>query len=90
MLRPAYLKSKLNPPIFAKTAARCALFRKHATTRPRSGKEREMCRHWQQVCRLTLDEAHLAAVSWQLRLALVKDAKLNVTGRHALPAKTES
>jgi hypothetical protein len=47
------------------------------------GKEREMCRRWQQVCRLTLDEAHIAAVSWQLRLALVKDAKLDVTARHA-------
>jgi hypothetical protein len=42
------------------------------------GKERELRRHWQQVAKLILEEADVASVSWQLRLALLKDAKLDV------------
>jgi hypothetical protein len=43
-------------------------------------KEREQRRHWQQVRKMILEEeANMAAVSWQLRLAVLKDAKLDVT-----------
>ena len=40
------------------------------------GKERELCPHWQQVRELIHQEADVDAVSWQLRLAILKDAKL--------------
>ena len=47
------------------------------------GKEREERPHWQDVCKLILEESEVVAVSWQLRLALLKDAKLDVAARHA-------
>jgi hypothetical protein len=34
--------------------------------------------HWQQVHKLILEEADVAAVSWQFRLALLKDAKFDL------------
>jgi hypothetical protein len=43
------------------------------------GKQREQRRHWQQVCELIDQEAHVDAASWKLRLAILKDAKLNLT-----------
>jgi hypothetical protein len=50
------------------------------------GKERELRRHWQQVRKLILDEeADVVAVSWQLQLAVLKDAKLDVT---KMPSET--
>ena len=45
--------------------------------------EREERPHWQDVCKLILEESEVVAVSWQLRLALLKDAKLDVAARHA-------
>src|SRR5215831_17251138 len=43
------------------------------------GKERELRPHWQQVRELMLQEAEVAAVSWRVRLAVLKDAKLDVS-----------
>jgi hypothetical protein len=43
------------------------------------GKERELRPHWQQVRELMLQEADVAAVSRRVRLAVLKDAKLNVS-----------
>jgi hypothetical protein len=40
------------------------------------GKEREARNHWQKVRKLILEEADLNTVSWDLRLALLKDGKL--------------
>jgi hypothetical protein len=40
------------------------------------GKEREARSHWQKVRKLILEEADLNAISWDLRLALLKDGKL--------------
>jgi hypothetical protein len=40
------------------------------------GDERETRRHWQHVRELIVNEAPVAAVSWQVRLALLKDGKL--------------
>ena len=48
------------------------------------GNERELRPHWQQVRELMLQEADVAAVSWQVRLAVLKDAKLDVS---KVPAK---
>ncbi len=41
-------------------------------------KEREQRRHWQQVRELIDQEADVDAVSWNLRIAVLKDAKLDV------------
>jgi hypothetical protein len=43
------------------------------------GKERELRPHWHQVRELMLQEAEVAAVSWLVRLAVLKDAKLDVS-----------
>jgi len=39
--------------------------------------------HWHQVRKLILEEADVAAVSWQLRLALLKDAKFDLAATFA-------
>ena len=39
-------------------------------------RKREQRRHWEQVRELIHQEADVDAVSWQLRLAILKDAKL--------------
>ena len=43
------------------------------------GKERELRLHWQRVRELMLQEADVAAVTWRVQLAVLKDAKLDVT-----------
>ena len=43
------------------------------------GKERELRPHWQQIRELMLREADVAAVTWRVRLAVLKDAKLDVS-----------
>jgi hypothetical protein len=43
------------------------------------GKERELRPHWQRVRELMLQEADVAVVSWRVRLAVLKDAKVDVT-----------
>jgi hypothetical protein len=43
------------------------------------GKERAQRRHWRQVRELIDQEADVDAVSWKLRLAILKDAKLDVS-----------
>src|SRR5438445_11065551 len=53
------------------------------------GKGRELRRHWQQVRELMLQEADVAALSSRVRLAVLKDAKLDVTAtRMVLTLKT--
>ena len=46
------------------------------------GKERELRAHWQQVRELMLQEADVVAVSWQVRLAVLKHAKLDALRMH--------
>jgi hypothetical protein len=48
------------------------------------GDERGTRSHWQKVRQMILVKANVAAVSWQVRLALLKDAKLDVS---KVPAK---
>ena len=43
------------------------------------GKERELRPHWQRVRELMLQEADVAALSSRVRLAVLKDAKFDVT-----------
>ncbi len=43
------------------------------------GEERELRLHWQHVRELMLEEADVAALTWRLQLAVLKDAKLDVT-----------
>jgi len=42
-------------------------------------KEREQRTHWRQIRELIDQEADVDAVSWKLRLAILKDAKLDVS-----------
>ena len=80
MLRPEYLKLELVPPISTKDGGTLRTIREACDYMAAIGKERELRRHWQQVRKLILDEeADVVAVSWQLRLAVLKDAKLDVT-----------
>jgi hypothetical protein len=43
-------------------------------------KEREQLPHWQRVRKLILEESDMEALSWQIRLAVLMDAKIDVTG----------
>jgi hypothetical protein len=78
MLRPAYLKLELVPPIPTKDGGTLRTIAEAYGYMAAIGKDRELRRHWQQVRKLILEEADVAAVSWQLRLAVLKDAKLDM------------
>ena len=80
MLPPAYLSKKLIPPVATKDGGTLRTIQDAWEYMAAISKEREQRRHWQQVRKMILDEeANMAAVSWQLRLAVLKDAKLDVT-----------
>ena len=81
MLRPAYLSKKLTPPISTKNGGTLRTILEAWEYMAAIGKERELRPHWQQVRELMLQEADVAAV---LRLAILKDAKLDVS---KVPAK---
>jgi|307.fasta_scaffold257847_1 hypothetical protein len=76
MLRPAYLSKKLNPPIPTKDGGTLRTIQEGCEYMAAISREREQRRHWQQVRELIHQEADVDAVSWQLRLAILKDAKL--------------
>jgi hypothetical protein len=75
---PAYLSKKLTPPIPTKDGGTLRTILEACEYMAAIGKERELRRHRQQD-QLILEEADVAAVSWQLRLAVLKDAKLDVS-----------
>jgi hypothetical protein len=80
MLRPKYLSQKLTPPIPTKDGGTLHTIQEAWEYMAAISKEREQRRHWQQVRKMILDEeANMAAVTWQLRLAVLKDAKLDLT-----------
>ena len=81
MLRAAYLSKKLTPPIPTKDGGTLRTILEACEYMAAIGKERELRPHWQQVRELMLQEADVAAV---LRLAILKDAKLDVS---KVPAK---
>jgi len=79
MLRPSYLKSKLIPPIATKDGGVLRTVEDADAYMLRLSKEREQRRHWQQVRELIDQEADVDAITWKLRLAILKDAKLDLT-----------
>jgi hypothetical protein len=84
MLRPAYLSKKLTSPIPTKDGGTLRTILEACEYMAAIGKERELRPHWQQVRELMLQEADVVAVSWQVRLAVLKHAKLDVS---KVPAK---
>jgi hypothetical protein len=64
--------------------------RRSWTLRAKVGGEREQRRHWQHVRQLILEETDLVTVSWQLRLAVLKDAKLDVASDQAIAKEAEA
>jgi hypothetical protein len=85
MLRPAYLSKKLTPPIPTKDGGTLRTILQACEYMAAVGKERELRPHWRQVRELMLQEAEVAAVSWQVRLAVLKDAKLDVSALSESP-----
>jgi hypothetical protein len=79
MLSSAYLSRKLTSPIPTKDGGTLRTIGEACEYMATIGKERELRRHWQQVRELMLQEADVAALSSRLRLAVLKDAKLDVT-----------
>jgi hypothetical protein len=79
MLRSVYLSQKLTPPIPTKDRGTLRTIQDACDYMAAIGKERERRPHWQHVRKLILEEPDVAAISWQFRLAVLKDAKLDVT-----------
>ena len=84
MLRSGYLSKKLTPPIPTKDGGTLRTILEACEYIAAIGKERELRPHWQQVRELMLQEPDVAAVSWQVRFAVLKDAKLDLS---KVPAK---
>src|SRR4030095_6310800 len=91
MLSPTYLTRKLTSPIPTKDGGTLSTIGEACEYMAAIGKERELRPHWQQVRELMLQEADVAALSSRVRLAVLKDAKLDVTSLlqplHALIAE---
>ena len=79
MLISAYLSRKLTSPIPTKDGGTLRTILEACEYMAAIGKERELRPHWQQVRELMLQEAEVATVSWRVRLAVLKDAKLDVS-----------
>ena len=79
MLSPAYLTRKLTSPIPTKDGGTLSTIGEACDYMAAIGEERELRPHWQRVRELMLQEADVAAVSWRFQLAVLKDAKLDVT-----------
>jgi hypothetical protein len=79
MLRPAYLSRKLTSPLPTKDGGTLRTIGEACEYMAAIGKERELRLHWQRVRELMLQEADVAAVTWRVQLAVLKDAKLDVT-----------
>src|SRR5262249_6840356 len=79
MLSPAYLTRKLTSPIPTKDGGTLSTIGEACEYMAAIGKERELRPHWQWVRELMLQEADVAALSSRVRLAVLKDAKLDVT-----------
>ena len=71
-----YFKSRLTPPIATKDRGILLTVQDGWEYVGAIGDERETRSHWQKVRQMILVKANVAAVSWQIRLALLKDAKL--------------
>jgi len=83
VLRPAYLRAKLTPPLPTKDGGTLRTIRESWEYMAAISEVRAQRPHWHQVRKLILEEADVAAVSWQLRLALLKDAKFDLAATFA-------
>ena len=79
MLSSAYLSRKLTSPIPTKDGGTLRTIGEACEYMAAIGKERELRPHWQRVRELMLQEADVAAVSHRARIAVLKDAKVDVT-----------
>ena len=79
MLRPEYLSRKLTSPLPTKDGGTLRTIGEACEYMAAIGKEREQRLHWQRVREVMLQEADEAAVTWRVQLAVLKDAKLDVT-----------
>ena len=79
MLSSTYLSRKLTSPLPTKDGGTLRTIGEACEYMAAIGKERELRPHWQQVRELMLQEVDVAAVSWRVRLAVLKDAKLDVS-----------
>jgi hypothetical protein len=79
MLSPTYLTRILTSPIPTKDGGTLSTIGEACEYMAAIGKERELRPHWQRVRELMLQEADVAALSSRVRLAVLKDAKLDVT-----------
>src|SRR6516165_12564491 len=84
MLRPAYLSQKLDQPLPTKDGGTLRTIREACDYMTSMAKQRELCSHWQRVCKLILAKTDVQTVSRALELALFMDAKLDVS---KVPAK---
>jgi len=78
-MRPEYLSKKLTSPIPTKDGGTLRTIQQGCQYMAAISKEREQRRHWQQVRELIDQEADVDAISWKLRIAVLKDAKLDVS-----------
>ena len=79
MLRLEYLSRKLTSPLPTKDGGTLRTIGEACEYMAAIGKERERRLHWQRVREVMLQEADEAAVTWRVQLAVLKDAKLDVT-----------
>ena len=79
MFHPAYLSRKLTSPLPTKDGGTLRTIGEACEYMAAIGEERESRLHWQRVRELMLEEADVAAVTWRLQVAVLKDAKLDVT-----------
>ena len=79
MLSSTYLSRKLTSPIPTKDGGTLHTIGEACEYMAAIGKERELRPHWQWVRELMLQEANVAAVSHRARIAVLKDAKVDVT-----------
>jgi hypothetical protein len=80
MLRPEHLSQKLSSPIPTKDGGTLRTIKDACDYMAAISKEREQLPHWQRVRKLILEESDMEALSWQIRLAVLMDAKIDVTG----------
>jgi hypothetical protein len=77
LLRPEYLPKTLPSPSIQRMAERCAPFRMRAPIWARSAKSVSSFPTGSR--KLILEEPDVTALSWQFRLAVLKDAKIDVS-----------
>ena len=79
LLRPEYLSQNLAEPIHTKDGGTLRTIQDACAYMGAISKEREQLPRWQHVRKLILEEPDVTALSWQFRLAVLKDAKVDVS-----------